>query len=418
MVETSAGTADAAGAPDSDDAASPAFVLTAACCRWPPSQSRIEAVRAAAGAVTDWSGFVRQVDRQRVAGLVQVALAEADLASVGMVPPPTVTQQLTVSAQRIARQNLGFAAETIRLQRLFEQAGITALVLKGVALAQLAYGSLNTKHARDIDLLVPAENADAALQLLEADGYRLVSPARRLSARQRRSMLRYGREAELVHPDRKFNLELHWRAADNARLLQGIDAHAAAQTVMLSGGIGVRTLATDDLFAYLSVHGARHAWSRLKWLADVNALLAAQPAQIEHLYRHAQRVGAGICAGQALLLCRRLLALPLPERLAAELAADRRLAKLVAMALTALAAPRTASEADVGIAGVARFVHMQFLLGRGWRFYAAQGRRALVGPVDAVRWPLPGYLHFLYPIARLPLWLWRRAAAAFGGRSP
>ena len=37
------------------------------------------------------------------------------------------------------------------------------------------------------------------------------------------------------------------------------------------------TLGADDLFAYLCAHGAYHAWFRLKWLADIGALLAAEP---------------------------------------------------------------------------------------------------------------------------------------------
>jgi hypothetical protein len=54
----------------------------------------------------------------------------------------------------------------------------------------------------------------------------------------------------------------------------------------------------------------------------------------------------------------------------------------------------------------------QFLLGQGWAFFAAQCRTASVGIIDVISLPLPSYLHFLYPLLRLPLWLWRRAAAS------
>jgi hypothetical protein len=52
------------------------------------------------------------------------------------------------------------------------------------------------------------------------------------------------------------------------------------------------------------------------------------------------------------------------------------------------------------------------LLGHGWAFFAAQVRTAAVGIIDVISLPLPPYLHFLYPLLRLPLWLWRRATAA------
>ena len=94
----------------------------------------------------------------------------------------------------------------------------------------------------------------------------------------------------------------------------------------------------------------------------------------------------------------------------------QRVAKLVDVALAAITAPQTETAADGGIGGVLRFVSTQFLLGQGWRFYAAQCRVASVGPVDVIRLPLPRTLHFLYPIIRLPLWLYRRARAAFAGQ--
>src|ERR1700722_4793543 len=57
--------------------ASPEFLLVAACCRWPPSQSRNSAVQAAAAPVADWDAVVVAAQRQRVAGLVHDALLAA-----------------------------------------------------------------------------------------------------------------------------------------------------------------------------------------------------------------------------------------------------------------------------------------------------------------------------------------------------
>jgi len=63
--------------------------------------------------------------------------------------------------------------------------------------------------------------------------------------------------------------------------------------------------------------------------------------------------------------------------------------------------------------GVLRELHYQFLLGRCFTFYAAQCRLAYAGVADIVGVPLPRPLHFIYPLLRLPLWLWRRAKLAF-----
>jgi hypothetical protein len=386
----------------------PEFALAAACCRWQPSEERNFAIRAATQYVHDWDCFLRIVKRHRVTGLAGEALRCAGVALL-----PQIAGELAALVGRNIRRSMKLAAETGRLQGLLAASGIPVIVLKGVALEQLAYGSFAAKQTRDIDLLVPPERAEAALLILENDGYTLSLPAKRLNKMQRRALIRYGREVELLDPLRRVRVELQWRVADNPLLLKSVDARAATQTVSLSERAVVRTLAPEDLFAYLCLRGARHSWSRLKWLADLNALVVSSGADIEHLCRHAQKVGAGICAGQALSLCQLLLGLKLPTTLADELQTNKRCRKLVAVALTALTAPHILSDRDPGIRGVARELRNQFLLGRGLRFYTGQCALAFAGTADIVRLPLPRPLHFIYPLVRVPLWLWRRIKLAF-----
>jgi hypothetical protein len=388
-----------------DSILSPEFLLAAACCRWPPSGQRLAAISTTAKDIRDWDSFLRVVKRQRVT----VAVCEA-LRLAGVEPPAAVAGELTSLAQRYIHRSLQLAAETVRLQNLLAAADIPVIVLKGAAVEQLAYGSLCSKQTRDIDLLVLPECAETAMWLIEDDGYALALPAKQLSQRQCRALVRFGREVELVDPRKGLRLELQWRAADNALLLKGLNARARTQDVVLSEGFTVRTLAPDDLFAYLCVHGAHHFWSRLKWLADVNALLASSHADIERLYRHAHKIGAGLCAGQALLLCHRLLGLNLPASIIRELQTNKRCEKLAAIAIAEMTATHTATEKDPGIAGVVRAAGRQFLLGQGLAFYLAQCRLASVAVADIVRLPLPRPLHFIYPLVRLPLWLWRRIA--------
>jgi hypothetical protein len=383
--------------------ASPEFLLVAACCRWPLSQSRNAAVQAAAAPIADWNAFFVAARRQRVAGLVHEALLAA-----GVQLPAAPAAEFARRAQAIFRRNLLLATETCRLQKLLDAADIPSVALKGVALAQLAYGSLKVKHTRDIDLLIPPDRALAAMALLERDGYALSFPSNHLSATQRRAVVRYSREVAFIHPDNGVFLELQWRVADNPKLLNEVHAGSPTQNVVVADGLSARTLARDDLFAYLCIHGAYHAWSRLKWLADLNAFIAA--TDVMHLHRHAQAKGAGFCSGQALLLCQRLLAVPLPDSLASELQGNARVRKLYAIAAETMA-DRARGEDGGNVWAVWRGFWTQFLLGHGWAFFAAQCRTASVGIIDLISLPLPPYLHFLYPLLRLPLWLWRRAAA-------
>jgi hypothetical protein len=386
--------------------ASPAFLLVAACCRWPPSQSRNAAVQAAAAPVADWNAVVVTARRQRVAGLVYEALLTA-----GVQLPAAPAAEFARRAQAIFRKNLLLAAEMCRLQKLLDAAKIPSVALKGVALAQLAYGSLKAKDTHDIDLLVPPDRAVAAMALLERDGYALSFPSSQLSATQRRAVVRYSREVAFIHRDSRVFTELQWRVADNPELLKDIHAGSSTQNIAVVDSLSVRTLTRDDLFAYLCIHGAYHAWSRLKWLADLNAFIAATGADVMHLHRYAQAKGAGLCSGQALLLCRNLFALPLPNGLAAELQGTARVRKLYAIAADAMADRIRGENSGGNAPAAARSFLTQFLLGQGWAFFAAQCRIASIGIIDVISLPLPPYLHFLYPLLRLPLWLWRRAAA-------
>jgi hypothetical protein len=351
------------------------FSLVAACCGWPPSPARDEAVRAAAAKVTDWDSVLQLATRHRVDGLVHAALLAA-----GVTLAPESMAALAARAQRIAFRNGVLADESARLQTAFDAVQIPALILKGSALALLAYGSLTLKQARDIDLLVPAENVDTAMRKLEADGYRRIWPRGRLDAAQRRALVRYGKEIEYVHPGNNFRLELQWRLTENPALLPDIGARSATQTVVLPDGRALRTLAEDDLFAYLCVHGALHSWARLKWLADLNTLIAQRStAEIARLYKYADSKGAGLCAAQALMLCTVIFDRPLPPDFSAGLRGSQRVHTLVRLALKALAAP---DDGRATLAAVARNVLAPFLLGRGWRYVAGQ--------------------------LRLPLWIWRR----------
>ena len=162
------------------------------------------------------------------------------------------------------------------------------------------------------------------------------------------------------------------------------------------------TLRTDELFAYLCVHGASSAWFRLKWIADVGALLGpAPPAEIERLYRRSQEMGAGRSAAQALLLCERLFATPVPKALADELRSDRMNRWLVAVAMRKLAGRTLTAELDEKLLGTGTIHLMQFALLPGLKFKYAELRRQLVNPADRIAVPLPPALGFLYPLVAL-----------------
>jgi Uncharacterised nucleotidyltransferase len=382
----------------------PEFALARACCRWPPSPERTEAIRTAAARVTDWDRFLRVVDCHRIAGLVHHALM-----SPGIDVPSLVNDGLALRAGQIARQNLAMAVESARLQEVFDAARIPVVFVKGVSLARLAYGSLSLKHGKDIDLLVPPSEALAGLRLLEREGYALTRPAARLSHAQRQMVVRKAKEFALFRRQDNIEVELHWRLTDNPFLLTGIAPTPPTREVPLGGSCGVRTLRDEDLFAYLCVHGAAHGWARLKWLADLNAFMAGMSDQdIVGLYRDAATRGAELCAGQALLLRELLLGPPPPPALASELRHSRRMKRLVALGTGAIVGSNAETEIYDRPFGTTRIALLGFGLGRGVRYHWRQCQIAFTNVEDLIAFDLPNWLDFIHPVLRPATWLWRR----------
>jgi len=379
---------------------SPPFALLAACCRRPATSERDSAIRRLAAGV-DWSAFAALSKRHRVEGLARDALR---VAGVGL--PAKIDACLAERANEIAVHGLVLAAEAARLQGVLDQAEIPNLLLKGTALEVLAYGRLGLKSAWDIDLLVPPSAATRARQALEAAGYDLRDPGQATEAAFER-WTNLAKESVFAGRANGVVVELHWALVDGD-LLPSIGTNSPAQWVPIVGGTSLRTLATDELLAYLMVHGTSHGWSRLKWLADLNAILPqGDPAALDEVHRRAVEIGAGACPSVAITLCRRLFDLEVSPALARTLDRSLKVRLLERVALDALTGGDGVELADRPFAED-RILMSRLLFGHGWRWRRREFVRQWTSVHDQTRLNLPRRLRFLYGVIRAPSWIWRR----------
>lgn len=339
------------------------FALAVACCRLTYSGEGADEVRRLAKAV-HWGGFLHSCRRHRVQGLAWHALS-----GVNVAPPAPVQFALAGDARAIADQGLRAARESARLASRFEAAGVPLLFLKGLTVGKLAYGNPFVKMGSDVDVLVHPADVSRAAALLGEFGYRLELPG----------------EAALLerwHGSRKESvwlggdnliLELHSRVADQPDLLPTISAASPSQLVSIAPGIDLATLADDELFAYLCVHGASSAWFRLKWITDFAALLHRRDAaDIDRLHARSQQLGAARAAAQALLIAERLYGIPLPPALACRLRTpiNRWLARAALRGMLR-------GEPTQQLLGTWTIHSTQFFLKRGIRYKLAEfGRQA------------------------------------------
>jgi hypothetical protein len=380
------------------------FLLVAACSVWPPSQLRTEAIRGTAAASIDWDRFLRLIHRHRVVGLVHNGLHCAQINV-----PASIDRIIAEEAVALARENLALAAEAVRLQHLFEEANITAVFVKGITLGRLAYGNLGIRHGEDLDLLVPPDSFQAATSLVERAGYRRIAPSAGVRDDQLRLLATIRKDFGYIREEAQLKLELHWRLFLNPHFLDESRLINSSRMVPLSEIIALRTLSEEDLFAYLCAHGALHWWYRLKWLADVGALIGnSQMNSVEWHYRTAEARGLARPAALAILLCHRLLGTKVPDRLLATFRASTTLRWLESTALNAMTAGAEEHEPRDMLFGTTRGSLSCFLLGQNWPYWLAEIKLHSVCEDDVLTVSLPASLQSLYPLLRLPLWLWRR----------
>lgn len=355
------------------DALSPPFRLAAACCAAVPDVSRLAAL---ASEIDDWPLFLRIVGRHRIAGLACRALG----GTAAPLLPAHVAAQLRGLARPLALDGLRMAAETIRLIGVLEPRGIPVAVLKGAPLAMRLHGDPGIRHAGDIDLLVPPEALDGALHVLMAEGYAGVGNSSDPI------------HQELFHPQRRCSVELHWALAENRYQLGALPSPSDWDEMRLAGGQRVKVLPGDFGLLYLFIHGARHCWFRLKWVADMAFLMAREPEErLAGFVAYATAAGAFRPVAQGMILAHQLTGVPLPPPIQAAWRDDVVVRILVRMALAALV-EGNAEGAAYSPRFYTRASLSHYLLGRGWRYLLTEFRDDLCRPRGEVEgaafWPL------------------------------
>ncbi len=377
-----------------------------ACLRWPLNDAALQRIVEDARAVTDWLHLLEITARHRVPGLVWSALHQA-----GCAIPPGIAPRFQQASATAARQAMFLAVESLRLSKLLETAGTTAIFLKGSAVAVLAYGDVTVRHAKDIDLLVPESGVPHALVVLRDAGYRPLFDLDAVSPSRRTLWFRYAKSMDLQHVKSGVLLELHWRMTD---LPHAGEFQPGQQQVEIVANRSLSTLPPDELLAYLCVHGASHGWMRLKWLADVYALLR-HGGDLEATYQRMLQLGAGRSAGQAFLLCHDLFDLPLPSPLLHDLRRDGVLRVLRRSPARLYLRGREVSEVDDLSFGTTSVYLSRMLLGSGPRGFLIELRTWAFRPDELLKTRLPRGLFFLFPFVRVGTWA--KARLQHGGRS-
>lgn len=241
-------------------------LLLALCARRPASLSPRSLERLAR---RDFRRALHELaGRLRVTGLALVALERSPEAR--KLPADAVAELLAPLArlrERAARQD----RELARLVAKLRERDIDPVALKGPALRRTVYREPVERWFGDLDLLVPPERFEAAVEAALDAGYRAPYSAEAFEAYRRHHF-----HVLLRHPDR-FVIEIHWALEPQGSpfRLEASGVLERARAVDGQGLASLRVPCLEDLLLHAACESRRDWFARLHRVADVDRILAA-----------------------------------------------------------------------------------------------------------------------------------------------
>jgi hypothetical protein len=275
------------------------------------------------------TGLARTADGARLLALAETHGVIGHLATGlrGMdasLVPPEIMQPLLERQRAQIFFSLRVSAELFRLLDLLAAENIEALVVKGPVLAVQAYGDPAMRNYGDLDLLVRQRDIRRATQLMIAAGYRAQVSLSAIDAGKIPGQYLFRR------PESQFLVELHndFTLRYFPRRLP-IEKFFARQIRVPLDAREAPALCVEDELVLICIHGAKHLWERLIWIADVAALVTRQTSlDWERVTASAEEVGAERMLHTGLRLATDLLKTRLPDRVLTRVKADAVAARL------------------------------------------------------------------------------------------
>jgi len=150
---------------------------------------------------------------------------------------------------------------------------IPHVFFKGISLTRY-YPKPGLRVCRDIDVLVNETDLDTVLAAALGAGYRVLldvnSGRLAKTARDLKAIRRYKTDVPLLSPSGAM-IELHTALDKGKDIFETSDALARGEMAKVAG-TEYRVLPTADLAVFLAYHHNRHVWSCLNWMGDFDAL--------------------------------------------------------------------------------------------------------------------------------------------------
>jgi hypothetical protein len=346
----------------------------------------------------DWDQFLQLAYHHRLFPILYKKLNHAKKHWI----PSTVIHQLKSSYEKNTFHMLFLFGEIEALNQILQSNGIRALFLKGPILAKDLYDEISNRTCGDLDLLIPFKDLDVVDHILIGLGYEKDEYIKSLLGdwKWRHHHFTY------FHPEKGTKVEIHWRLNPSPSKEPTFEDLWSNRRIFVLKDKPIHYLGEEDLFFFLVTHGARHGWSRLRWLMDIHMMLNKK-LNWNKIKQNIRNFQSEKIVGQSLILSYSLLNTKIPNHLKS-LTIKRQSKQLAQDAIFYLERMVNLHHEPVSLE-ISRFHarHLFSLMSRQQKFLHLL---SILHPfyTDAEILPLPKQLHFLYFPLRPFLLLWKR----------
>lgn len=318
--------------------------------------------------------------------------------------------RLRIDFGRIAQRNLFLTSQMLRLSARFRGQGLSAIPYKGPLLAAQAYGNLTLRQFADLDFAIRQRDLPTAAAILAEEGFEAgfgkITASEASQATHSEYQFIRAEPRVIVEMQTETTLRYFPRPLDFDSLERRL------REVPLADG-EARAFSPEDTLILLAVHGAKHFWERLMWIADISELIqAAGGMSWDEVFALAKEMNVGRMVRLALAVAHQMLDAPLPESVLQQLRIDS-----TAQRLAGEIRARFSITAETRLPVFARFrfrvaTRDNFL--EGLRY----GIRLATSPTEPDRAdvPLPKHFSGIHALLRPLLLMWRHGIRGSNSR--
>lgn len=187
--------------------------------------------------------------------------------------PSNELEELRTLFMANAVRNIRMTQQLLKVLDLLADAGVEAMPFKGPALAVQAYGDLSMRSFGDVDILIHEKDLKKAYITLIRYGY--ISRFN-VDTRSKERLLRFHKDLSFMKDE--CNLEIQWRIIEKFFAIElNIDDLWDRKIPLDINGNYISTISYEDTVIYQCIHGTKHLWGELKWLADLSFVIKNNP---------------------------------------------------------------------------------------------------------------------------------------------